>query len=436
MTNRPGTCILLVFVLSIFASSFLFGIDITSPEDFDMKFDGIRARLVSLDNFDYQAGVNEKHNNIILLRSRASAHLRLNDLMMTFVQFQDVRYFAKDPVSKDELLINSLDMHTFYLRYSPVFKEEWTVNIGRQKISVGNGRLLGSNEWLNVPQVFDCIKADYERGALKLNMLVAQPVVSSSNTFDSADSDNTLLAVYGNFERNENRFINFYGFYRNAPDVVFGPNAGSGDLGEVTLGVSLEQRQDLGWGYNVEYAIQSGTFGSGDIKASMFNQDITYTFDIEWYPSIGFEYNYASGDGVSAETRRFTFDSLFPDTGEHYGRMNLFSLQNLKHANIKLNLKPEDEIFVKLNYHQFNLSQTSDSLYDATKTAVRTLPAPGGSDKVGNEFDIVVDYKLSEVVNLQGGYSHFLPADYLKNAAFPTVSALNCAYFQVQINFK
>ena len=95
-----------------------------------------------------------------------------------------------------------------------------------------------------------------------------------------------------------------------------------------------------------------------------------------------------------------------------YGRMNLFSWQNLQDAQINLEANPREWLSFKAEFHQFWLAERKDAWY-LNKKEYRDRTGKSGNG-VGKEFDIVARCNLPKKNKIQFGFGHFWPGEFAK----------------------
>jgi len=205
-----------------------------------------------------------------------------------------------------------------------------------------------------------------------------------------------------------------YYLYRNSSEPVsFGPS-GSRKLNELTSGIRLKGDKVNNFDYTLEYAYQSGEFGSQDINAYALILQAGYTLsDIPWTPRLGLEWDFATGDEDSTDNERNTFDNLWPTNHLHYGYMDLVSLQNINAYRFTADIKPSKKLTLQADYWVFYLDETTDAAYNAGRGQLRAAKPGATSGLLGSEIDLLVKYGLNKNVSLLGGVSHFFAGKFL-----------------------
>jgi hypothetical protein len=123
--------------------------------------------------------------------------------------------------------------------------------------------------------------------------------------------------------------------------------------------------------------------------------------------SIGPGIDYTSGnDGSDPANRNARFDPLYGTPHKFWGYMDYFYVADGFGSNglvdlyLKMKFKPKDNLTLSLDAHSFSLSEE--------------LPMEGGIQYekfLGTEFDFVLNYGLSKIINIEAGYSQMYSSD-------------------------
>jgi len=95
--------------------------------------------------------------------------------------------------------------------------------------------------------------------------------------------------------------------------------------------------------------------------------------------------------------------------------MNLFHWKNLEDAQINLEIKPCQWLSLTLGFHKFRLAEKKDGWYLNAK-AYRDKTGASGDD-VGRELDLVAVIDLPGNSQIQAGFGHFRPDEFVKAQA-------------------
>ena len=201
-----------------------------------------------------------------------------------------------------------------------------------------------------------------------------------------------------------------------------------------TFLANLKKAFPNGIDYELETAKQFGNFKDQDVDAMMAVGILGYTFQKPWQPRVAFEYDYSSGDSDPTDGKMTTFDNLYPTNHLFYGYIDFISLQNLNDYRFQVSAKPHKKLKLQADWHLIYLDTPKDAFYSASRAVTRNPPA-GVTDvntHVGNEIDLLTDYKLNNYTSLHVGYSHFFSGKYLQETG--TNDDADFFYFQTTIS--
>ena len=360
--------------------------------------------------------LSEARQNYSLLRTRIGADFTFAPQWSLTTELQDSRVFGVEANTIpnvndgaiDQPFADDLDVHRFSLNYS---SNKLAIKLGRQKLNLGDKRLVASLEWVNTARVHDGIRLDYKTDNREINIFATELVsIDPGALNDGADTGNRYFDSQFNgvfiTQRNiaELDLLQAWWFQRrnsNFADDVH------------TLGFRL-QEQFSSWTVEAQASIQTGNFDGEDHQAAMLQASIARQIgkgvasaSVAW----------ASGDSDPDDGEHQTFDNLYPLNHAYYGDIDLISLQNLR--TIELNYRRSlfnEKLKFRAALHGFWLDDINDVWYEAGLNPVAgLLISPDRIDIserfLGSELDLSMQYAvkirgLSET-NLLVGYSYF-----------------------------
>ncbi len=389
----------------------------------DMEF---RHRLEYRNNYDFDDSLGDE-DTFDLFRSRLTLQWIPIKPLKLFTQWQDSR-IANDKFVNKTAFENFMDLRQLYVDYEDtVIVEALTLNklslrAGRQEFSYGAQRLLGAFNWSNVAQTFDGGKLGMHFSTFhtQLDIFAGEksPIKSprqADDLFDGSNKDR-MWAYYATMKVFHETLVENYLIRRATyKNISFGPN-GSSEIDNYTFGGRLKKAFSSGIDYELEVAGQWGNFKDQDVRAMMAVGILGYTFQKPWQPRIAFEFDYGSGDSDPTDGKMTTFDNLYPTNHLFYGYMDLISLQNLNDYRFQVSAKPSKKLRLQADMHLIFLDTPKDSFYSVGRTVTRTAATSiaGVSPHVGDEIDLLLDYKLNNNVAVQAGYGHFFAGKYLQ----------------------
>lgn len=269
-----------------------------------------------------------------------------------------------------------------------------TLTVGRQKIALGDQRLIGPLEWANVSRSFDGVR--FKTKQLDLwasNISVAAP----------RPRDLRLAAAGYKSRWGETNLI----FKHDKP--------AAGDTDIWTLD-HLVRRPWRGVNFEFEGALQGGESAGTDHEAWAVHVAASKKLK----PNIGIfaEANAASGGSRTDKSR--TFDNLYPTNHNKYGTADLQGWRNMTEVVVGANWQPRKDVSAHISWHRFWLRDPADAWYGAGgapnrgRFGVFRDPSGMSGTDVGHEFDVDVVWNASPTSSLSAGLAVFQPGQFIK----------------------
>lgn len=131
-------------------------------------------------------------------------------------------------------------------------------------------------------------------------------------------------------------------------------------------------------------------------------------------PRLFGEYNVASGDENRSDGTRGTFDQLYPTGHDKLGLSDQVGWRNIRHARSGLEFKPARKWQATGSYHSWWLASATDGLHNAVGALVTRSPTGTAGTRVGQELDAQATYVYSPQLQINGGFAHVFPGEFLK----------------------
>jgi hypothetical protein len=367
----------------------------------DIDFTGeIRARTFG-DNRDFNSSTSMFGYS--QLRTRLNANFSASKRVSGIIQLQDSRIFGQEAST----LSNSqnIDIHQAYINFDNFFKLPVDIRVGRTEYILGNERLVGAVDWNNVGRSFD-------GGTLHININKVKVDLFGFNVeenFNAGDSlDNIFTGLIIGFDSFGSHTLEIFGMNQNIYN--------SESLSRTTTGFYLKGNFNKFF-HEAEFAYQLGDFVDDrnnpgvtqDVNAFYFAYNAGYAFKSKIKPVVGLGFDYLSGDKDMSDNKYEVFNTLYATNHKFYGYMDYFVMipentygRGLMDANIKFAVTPWKSFTGKVHFHVFNSAENFELISGST------------SKSFGNELDIVLNYKYSDSVMLEGGFGWFMPGDVFK----------------------
>lgn len=415
MKKGIGVLFILLFVSSPLRAESLFS-DLLEDWSEKIKYGGevrLRGEFYQNFDFDFRRNVNRfpvDDDEFYLTRTRLFLDMPFNERLRFYLKVQDSHIEESEyperrinfPASVWE---DRFDLYEAFLDVKPLDGTDLTFRLGRQELSYGDERLIGSLDWGNLGRTFQGGKAIFKHNSMQLDLFFANVVIPEDGHLNNSDTDD-----------------DFYGAYWTIQDLI--PHTLSHlyflvrDIDEMESEVyTYGTRHEGAKGpvdYEMEFAYQSGEFQDFDHRAWAATVEGGYTFKkLPMSPRFGLEGSFASGDKNPDDRDHETFENLFPTNHKFYGYMDLFSWKNLTNAVIKASIKPHEKVKVSLDFHFFFLNDVDDAWYNAAGKVFRRDPTGKADKHVGNELDFTVKWDINKHFYLWSGYSHFFPGEFI-----------------------
>ena len=282
-----------------------------------------------------------------------------------------------------------------------------SLTIGRQQVD--RDWLVGSNKWGEVGRAWTGIRLDSGNWDFFVGRL---------------DLDTIGEAGFGS-----DQHLAFAGYdWRFGRTSVYYKKDRDFDVSVYTLGHEWNMTAgnvDL----SVNAATQWGRTGGNDLSAwaGIAKAKINLGSRLSVYGA----YSTASGGTTSAGTVR-TFNDLYPSDHHRLGMMDLQGLSNVRALTVGAKFEVNEDMGLKLAYNSFSLFDEDDFWYN-TSNVYGNPYGTGNGTNVGSEIDVSLNWSLSEMLKLSGGFGVFDPGSFIQNAGG---GSDNSTFMYVGVNFR
>ncbi|VWX53574.1 alginate export family protein [Novosphingobium sp. 9U] len=281
-----------------------------------------------------------------------------------------------------------------------------TVRGGRQMLSLGTERLVGTRYGPNVPLAFDGVRSDVAVGKTKVSLFYAQPVQARLGTFD--DRSSPTKALWGAYAAGPTLDVYYLG-YRNRA-ASFGGITGR----EERHSLGLRSHSAAGdWRWNVEGVFQFGRFADQDIRAWTLGSEVSRSFpQAPLKPRATLRFNVISGDRHAGGHTLGTFNALFPK-GKYFGELSPIGPTNIINLHPSVILALRDNLSLGVTGMAYWLYTKGDGIYDIPGNLIR---GPGGAQSrfIGKEVEASLSWQALPELELSTSLSAFDAGAYLR----------------------
>lgn len=281
-----------------------------------------------------------------------------------------------------------------------------TVRAGRQMLSLGTERLVGTRYGPNVPLAFDGARADISIGRARISLLNLRPVKPRVGSFDDASSD--TKALWGAYARLPELDVYYLG-YRNRL-AYFGGRTGR----EVRHSIGLRSHGVRGdWHWNVEGVAQFGHFEGQRIAAWTLGTEVGRSFPaLAFAPDATLRVNIVSGDGKAGDGKLGTFNALFPK-GKYFGELSPVGPTNIVSVNPRVSGTLGGGVSISLAAMAYWRYSTADGVYDIPGNLIRDAGS-SSARFIGKEAEAAVAWQATAEWELSASLSAFAPGAFIR----------------------
>jgi hypothetical protein len=285
-----------------------------------------------------------------------------------------------------------------------------TLRAGRELMSFGNERLIGTRYGPNVPLAFDGVRAIVSLPGAVVSVMDKRPVSQGLGDLDDrADRRRRLSGVYAAIPRGKGGIDLYWLRYRNTAASF---ENGEGRETRYSLGGRLYRKAD-DWHWDAEAVYQYGRVAASRIRAWTGSIEIGRRFpDMALSPDATVRFNVISGDGRRGDRRLGTFNALFP-RGKYFGELSPVGPYNLVSVNPRLTLDLSEQLTAGVAAMGYWRYARADGVYDIPGNLIRMS---GGSTKrpIGRSTEATLSWQASPELEISGSVSAFAAGAFLR----------------------
>src|SRR5580698_6116965 len=389
-----------------------------------IQFGGqFRNRTESQDGLGF-APVNDTYD---LTQLRLGVYIRPTSWLEFVGVTQDSRVFFNQAVASRPPYQNIWDIREAYAQIGSSNEGWFDVIGGRQMLSFGDERVIGPSDWLNMGRTFDVARVDLHHPGWKVSIFASSVIIARDGVIDHHLEGNNLYGIYTSLTHFiPHATLEPYVLWRVAPgNVPLQETEGHGALSEVTAGARIAGTFLGNFDYDVEMNKQTGSLGVYTIDAWAGHWNAGYTFkNTRTQPRIFGEYNYASGNKNPDSKTWGTHDQIYPSAHDKMSFADQFGWRNIEDLRTGVDEKIAAKWTLTEAFDDFWLATRNDAVY-ASSGAVAIAAHPGAtSSHLGEELDLIAEYKQNKHVTYGFGLAHLFTGRYLDE----TTKGKDCNY--------
>lgn len=322
-------------------------------------------------------------------------------------------------------------------------------NVGRMNYQVGDGTLIGVNDWENVPYMFEGLLAKWEAEFGKFDFVIfklrdVQGTTASGNAQHNMYGINFDLKTMPEWMKGLN--VHFFKNNGDANDdgAGFTNTVANTHDGVDTMRYGLMAHFGFsdfelkawyeGQGGKLKL-INGGAKTEGDYKGSMMQAELAYNAANFMNSRFHFRWHDSSGDDNAADTEQGTYDPFFNELHNAAGMMDLFNVGNLSYMQLGWKMKPQDQTDVGLQYTMLSLKEEGAGWMQGRNGAsLAGATQNNNNKKLGDMIDVWATHTYDANLATTFRIGYFMPGDRFEPAA-PTQASTD-AIMHVMIEGK
>ena len=320
---------------------------------------------------------------------------------------------------------DSIDLQESYVQILGRAKIGFGMNIGRQMLDFGEGRVIGTPQWSNTSRTYDEARVYYGARKAKFEALMISPVKILADSYNRPELGERIWGTYDTFgDVWKKASVDAYAL-RHSQNKI-GGWAGVGTLGTNSFGGRLYGPLTQGFAYSFEAVGQTGHTGVFQQRAfAAFASGTKKTTFARKPLLLSAEYKVASGTKAGS-TNSGTYDQLAPANHDKFGHQDLFGWRNLKSFKSLETLNVTKSFAVNVMYTNQWLYSATDSLFNAQGVVLAISKTGTAGTHVGQELDAFATYKWG-AHTFGAGFGHLFKGEFIDTAT----SRINPRYFYI-----
>ncbi|TCP30083.1 alginate export family protein [Sphingomonas sp. BK235] len=305
-----------------------------------------------------------------------------------------------------------------------------TLRAGRQMLSLGTERLVGTRYGPNVPLTFDGFRGFASVKGATVTILAVRPVTPGLGTFDDTRSRaKSLWGAYATIPAIAPGvgLDLYYLGYRNTT-APFGGVTGRElrhSIGARSLGVVGD------WHWNVEGVAQFGRYAGGTIAAWTLGTEVGRKFSTApLTPDAVLRVNVVSGDRRASDGKLGTFNALFPK-GKYFGELSPVGPTNIISVNPRVSATLSPTVTASLGGNAYWRYSRGDGVYDIPGNLIRA-PGTASARFIGKEVEGTLGWQVTPELELSSSLSAFDAGGFIRQ----TGSARTIVMLGLEANFR
>ncbi|WP_260609873.1 alginate export family protein [Sphingomonas sp. IC081] len=391
---------------------------------------GGEARVYYTDWHHAKLGLSANDsNNPVQTRLRLLADLHVGPNLRAYLELGDNREYGESFATGPNR--DKLDIYQAFVDVTVPLGDAGKITFrpGRFEMPLGNGKLAGVREGLNMRFTYQGVRATYILpGKVSVDVFAVKPILIDPGTFNDGP----------------NHAQDFHGVYISAPNRIAGFGTDiywyemERDRATLAAGVGKDDRNNWGarlwkrgphWDLDLEGTHQSGRFIGKEIDAYGVMFEGGYTFgDAPMKPRLGLRANYFSGDKDLADNKVSTFvpaAARLPLISE----AAFFSFSNLMDLYPSVTVKPTPAITVMAGPDFLWRASKGDGVYIGPSGS--SFAPYNSSRRIGTDLNLEASWQATDRLAFRLWETYFAASD-----SFQDNGGKSGNYFGLMANYK
>jgi Alginate export len=338
---------------------------------------------------------------------------------------------------------NALMVNEFYGVWR--MSDDMYMKVGRMGYQIGDGKVIGINDFEATPYSFEGLLAGYELEFGKFQFFAFKHKELGEG---SAAKDAEHNAYGLNFDlKTKPEMIKSLNVHviKDAANAVADSTGTTiqGEQGQDLLRYGIDGHftfsiVDLGLGYFAYTGKNKEVTGAGvkterDAEGSMIHAEVGVNFAEFMGSRAFFRYHQDSGDKANSTKEDGTYDAYFYEKDMAAGALNLLGYGNLTAMTVGYTLKPMEKTTVGVMYHMFSKTEKGTEITKGENG--QNFSATAAKEDIGQEIDVVAEHHYESGFSTAARLGYFMPGDALKDATTKMEDAIVGLMLQGKMTF-
>ncbi len=305
-----------------------------------------------------------------------------------------------------------LDLRSAYVEIGKGEKRGFLIRTGRQEITLGAGRVIGTGDWTNTTKTFDVVRAALFRSGFRTELIGGSVVQVDGERFDRHKPGEHFYASYTTLDRLVPRVVLEPYLIVNTVAGVRSEAGAAGSAAVYTGGLRATGKATPFLDFSAETLYQWGHWASDEVVAYAGTYTVEWTINTSVYvPRVTADYSFGSGDR-SPNDGKHGLDVLYGSNQPFLSLAGVAGWRNLRNTRVGTEFVAWRRLKILFDYHDYHLATTADALYNTAGTPV-VLNRTAASHHVGQEFDFRVQSPATRFGQFGGGVGKLVAGAYL-----------------------